>query len=92
MSPEQARGQEVDHRSDIFSFGALLYHMCTGSVPFHGASSVEVMHAVITKTQTPVRELNLDTPRALAAVIDRAMAKSPADRYQSVEESRPTCG
>ncbi|MEX2141792.1 MAG: protein kinase [Pirellulales bacterium] len=86
MSPEQARGQEVDHRSDIFSFGALLYHMCTGSVPFPGASSVEVMHAVITEPQTSVRELNADTPPALAAVIDRAMSKSLADRYQTVEE------
>ena len=86
MSPEQARGEEVDQRSDIFSLGAVLYHMATGSVPFRGASSIEVMHAVITESPTPVRKLNADTPPALAAVIDRALAKSPCDRYQSVEE------
>jgi serine/threonine protein kinase len=86
MSPEQARGSDVDHRSDIFSLGACLYHMCTGSVPFRGGSSVEVMHAVISERPTPVREFNADTPPPLAAVIDRAMAKSPGDRYQSAEE------
>jgi formylglycine-generating enzyme required for sulfatase activity/dienelactone hydrolase len=86
MSPEQARGGEADHRSDIFSFGAVLFHMATGSAPFHGESSVDVMRAVITERHAPPRELKPDMPPALAAVIDRAMAKSPADRYQSVEE------
>ncbi|HEV8131054.1 MAG TPA: protein kinase [Acidobacteriota bacterium] len=86
MSPEQARGEPVDHRSDIFSLGVVLYEMASGSAPFRARSSVEIAHAVINQPYTPVRELNPDVPPELAAVIDRALAKSAGDRYQSVEE------
>ena len=86
MSPEQVRGDEVDHRSDIFSFGAVLYQMTTGLAPFRGGSSLELMQAVIEEKQTPPRELNPLVPPRLAEVIDRALAKSPDDRYQSVDE------
>jgi formylglycine-generating enzyme required for sulfatase activity/predicted Ser/Thr protein kinase len=86
MSPEQARGGKVDHRSDIFSFGAVLYEMATGSVPFRGESTVETMHAVINQPHVPVRDLNRDAPHELVRVIDRALAKRPEDRYATVEE------
>jgi formylglycine-generating enzyme required for sulfatase activity/predicted Ser/Thr protein kinase len=86
MSPEQARGVGVDCRSDIFSFGVVLYYMATGAVPFRGASSVAVMHEVIAEPHVPPRERNAHLPPELASIIDRAMAKSPEARYQSVDE------
>ena len=66
MSPEQARGQAVDHRSDIFSFGAVLYEMATGHAAFKGRSQVETMNAVINEPHRPVVELNKKVPRQLA--------------------------
>jgi formylglycine-generating enzyme required for sulfatase activity len=86
MSPEQVRGEVIDHRSDIFSFGAVLYQITTGLAPFRGRSSLEVMQAVIADTPAAPRELNPRAPTRLAEVIDRALAKSREDRYQSVEE------
>jgi serine/threonine protein kinase/formylglycine-generating enzyme required for sulfatase activity len=86
MSPEQARGKEVDCRSDIFSFGAVLYHMATGTTPFGGASSTEVMRSLAAEPHTPARSRNSKIPRKLADVIDRALCKAPQDRYQSVED------
>jgi formylglycine-generating enzyme required for sulfatase activity/cephalosporin-C deacetylase-like acetyl esterase len=86
MSPEQARGEPVDDRSDIFSFGAVLYQMATGSVPFAGASSREVMRDVIEKPHRQPRQLNPQTPPELVTIINRALAKAPQDRYHSVEE------
>lgn len=86
MSPEQARGEGVDCRSDIFSFGAVLYHMATGTVPFRGSTSADVMRAVIAKPHTPPRELNPTLPRQLVRVVDRALSKSPEDRCPSAEE------
>jgi serine/threonine protein kinase/formylglycine-generating enzyme required for sulfatase activity/cephalosporin-C deacetylase-like acetyl esterase len=85
MSPEQARGAGVDGRSDIFSFGAVLYHMATGEVPFRGASSSDVMRAVIEDPHMPTRTLNPKMPRKLDEIVDRALCKAPEDRYQSVE-------
>ncbi len=84
MSPEQARGERVDHRSDIFSFGVVLYEMATGRTPFKGKSRVETMHAVIHQPHRPVAKGNKDIPPQLAAVIDRALAKKSSDRYQSM--------
>ena len=84
MSPEQARGERADHRSDIFSFGAVMYVMATGRVPFSAKSNAETMNAVINDGHTPVAELNQEAPSGLSAVIDRALAKEPADRYQSI--------
>lgn len=84
MSPEQARGEVVDLRSDIFSFGVVLYEMATGQVPFKRASSVETMAAVINEPHRPLWELRDDLPEALVELVDRALAKAPEDRYQSV--------
>ena len=86
MSPEQARGEEVDHRSDIFSFGAVLYEMATGRAAFKGPSQAETMNAVINVPHTPAREVRKDVPPQLAAVIDRALMKEARSRYQSMTE------
>jgi TolB-like protein len=86
MSPEQARGERVDHRSDIYSFGVVLYEMATGRLPFRAASSVDMMHAVMHDTPRPVGEVNPQTPQELAAVISHAMAKEPGERYQSMQQ------
>jgi serine/threonine-protein kinase len=86
MSPEQARGRPVDFRSDIFSFGIVLYEMATGRLPFQEASQTETMNAVINKAHGPVREINQEAPQGLSSVIDRALAKQAGDRYQSIEE------
>jgi serine/threonine-protein kinase len=86
MSPEQARGEPVDRRGDIFSFGAVLYEMATGRLPFKEPSEAETMSAIINKPHTTAIELNRELPTALSRAIDRAMAKRPADRYQSINE------
>ncbi|HXU37847.1 MAG TPA: protein kinase [Blastocatellia bacterium] len=86
MSPEQARGEPADRRSDIFSFGVVLYEMTSGRVPFKARSQAETMNAVINTPHTPVGELNRKIPADLASVIDRALAKEPADRYQTISE------
>ena len=88
MSPEQARGEEVDHRSDIFSFGVVLYEMATGLTPFKSKSQAETMNAVINQPHVAAAALNQDVPPQLCAVIDRALAKQPGDRYQSVDDMK----
>src|SRR5215813_3710322 len=85
MSPEQARGERTDHRSDIFSFGVVLYEMATGRLPFKAKSSVDVMHAVLHEAQRPAIEVNTSLPPDLSTIIDNAMAKKVADRYQSMQ-------
>lgn len=82
MSPEQARGEHVDHRSDIFSLGVVIYEMATGAVPFKRKSPAETMNAVINEPHTPVAKINEEIPTELSAVVDRALSKAPADRYQ----------
>ena len=86
MSPEQARGERVDHRSDIFSFGVVMYEMATGSIPFSGRSQADVISAVLSRNQIPATELNKEMPLRLSAVIDRALAKEPSERYQTMDE------
>src|SRR5215831_1340177 len=86
MSPEQARLERVDHRSDIFSFGVVLYEMATGRLPFKGRSTIETMNSVIHDVQAPATELNDKVPAQLTAIIDHALAKKQGDRYQSIKE------
>ena len=82
MSPEQARCIEVDYRTDIFSFGIVLYEMATGQRPFNGQNSVEVMHAVMHDTPKQISDFNRNAPPGLQKIIDHALQKSPSDRYQ----------
>lgn len=86
MSPEQARGERADHRSDIFSFSVVLYEMATGRTPFQCGSQAETMGAVINQPHTPIVEINKAVPPELSAVIDQALTKEATHRYQSIEE------
>jgi TolB-like protein/Tfp pilus assembly protein PilF/predicted Ser/Thr protein kinase len=81
MSPEQAQGRPLDERSDIFSFGAVLYELLSGNRPFTGGSIAEVLSAVLRDEPAP-----LNAPEAVAAIVRRCLAKRPAARFQSMEE------
>jgi predicted Ser/Thr protein kinase len=86
MSPEQAQGQTVDYRSDIYSVGCCLYEMLTGTVPFTGATPVAIAYRHVHEDPTPPRQLNPDVPAPLEAICLKAMAKLPDNRYQTVDE------
>jgi eukaryotic-like serine/threonine-protein kinase len=83
MSPEQAQGQRVDARSDIFSLGAVLYEMLAGQRPFKGSSDVGVMTAILRDHPPSVCTVRADVPAALEPIVGRALAKDPAARYQT---------
>ena len=85
MSPEQARGRDLDGRSDLFSLGCVLYRLCTGGLPFRGEDTTAILTALIHNTPRPVRELNPDVPLVLAELIDRLLAKDPAARPASAQ-------
>jgi len=88
-APEQARGDKVDKRADIFSTGVLLYEMLTGTWPFRGKTSIDVRHAVLHDAPRAVAELRKEAiPGRLQQVLDRCLAKEPRDRYQKMEEVR----
>jgi uncharacterized protein (TIGR03067 family) len=86
MSPEQAEGLQVDHRSDLFSFGTVLYAMCTGHPPFRASGTHAVLKRVIDASPRPVREINNDIPDWLCDIIGKLHAKKPEDRFQTANE------
>jgi eukaryotic-like serine/threonine-protein kinase len=86
MSPEQACGEPVDHRSDLFSLGCVMYAMSVGRSPFRADTAQGAMHRVREHSPRPIQETNPDTPDWLAAIINRLLEKKPEDRYQSAEE------
>lgn len=88
MSPEHVAGLVTDARSDIFSFGVVLYEMVTGQRPFTGKTTAEIMEAIVHDEPVPARTLRPDLDPTLETIIHRALAKDPAERYQSVEEMR----
>src|SRR5678810_347838 len=88
-APEQARGDRVDKRADIFSLGVLLYEMLTGTWPFRGKTTIDVRHAVLYDAAPPIEEMRATPiPARLQELIDRSMAKEPRDRYQKIDEMR----
>ena len=88
MSPEQARGQELDARTDIFSFGATLYEMATGAMAFHGSSLAEILDSILNRQPTPASQLNPHVPLALQELIAKCLNKDLRSRYQSAAETR----
>jgi hypothetical protein len=80
MAPEQARGQKVDARADLFSLGCVLYQLCTGRLPFTGENAMDVLMALATETPRLVRELNPDIPERLSGLVARLLSKDPAGR------------
>lgn len=86
MAPEQANGQTVDQRADLFSLGSVMYSMCTGRPPFRAESTVATLRSVSDSQPRSVREINADIPQWLVEIIDRLHKKTPSDRFQSASE------
>jgi hypothetical protein len=86
MSPEQVRGRPADHRSDFFSFGAILHEMLTGRRTFQGESGVETMNAVLKGEPSPIVEANPQVPLLLERIVRRCLEKSPESRFQSARD------
>ena len=86
MAPEQARGESVDARADLFSLGSVMYAMCTGHPPFRAETTLAVLRRICDDQPRPLCEVNPEVPAWLAAIVERLLAKSAADRFQSADE------
>ncbi|MCP4896663.1 MAG: protein kinase [bacterium] len=86
MSPEQVRGEVVDHRSDLFSYGAVLYEMLTGSRAFSGESGVEILNAILKDEPADLSATRPDLPPTLVRTLERCLEKKPEDRFQSARD------
>jgi serine/threonine protein kinase len=86
MSPEQARGEGVDHRSDLFSLGGVLYTMCTGRPAFPAGNPLAVLRKICDDTPQPISEANSDVPDYLIDIVDKLLAKDPSARFQTAGE------
>ena len=87
MSPEQAQGRPLDHRSDIFSFGCLLYEAATGKRAFDSDSTIDTLHLIVHASVPAVKEVNPSAPGDLTRIVRRCTAKDPEERYQSIREA-----
>jgi predicted esterase len=86
MSPEQARGEEVDHRSDIWSLGVVMYEMFAGQLPFQGDREASILYSVVHEEPKPLKEIKRDLPPEIQQIINRALKKKPDSRYSSAPE------